>query len=157
MQSFRVHGTSMEPTLFAGQRLIVERVSYRWTPPQAGQVVVFRYPSDSRRLFVKRLIGLPGDKISIRSGFVWVNGQSLHEPYVEGPTHGGYRPELGPVIVPEDSYFFLGDNRRNSDDSRYPDVGFVPKELIVGRAVFCYWPPSLFGPVVPFHPRPREG
>jgi signal peptidase I len=140
-QSFLVEGSSMEPSFHDGQRLMVEKVSYRFTEPNRGDVVVFRYPGDPRRKFIKRIIGLPGDEITIKNGYLHINGQRIEENYINGPTYGTYSaPTFGPVLVPEGHYFVLGDNRRNSDDSRYPDVGFVPRRYLVGRAMFVYWP-----------------
>lgn len=140
-QSFLVEGSSMEPSFHDGQRLMVEKVSYRFGEPKRGDVVVFRYPSDPRRKFIKRIIGVPGDEITIKNGFLHINGQRLEEDYINGPTYGTYSaPTFGPVLVPDGHYFVLGDNRRNSDDSRYPDVGFVPRKNLVGRALFVYWP-----------------
>ncbi|MDI9485786.1 MAG: signal peptidase I [Bacillota bacterium] len=140
-QSFLVEGSSMEPSLYHGQRLLVEKVSYRFREPIRGEVVVFRYPGDQRRKFIKRIIGLPGDEIAIKNGLLYINGLRLDEDYINGPTYGTYSaPTFGPVLVPEGHYFVLGDNRRNSDDSRYPDVGFVPRKNLVGRALFIYWP-----------------
>ena len=142
-QSFLVEGSSMEPSFHDGQRMLVEKVSYRFGDPKRGQVVVFRYPSDRRRKFIKRIVGVPGDEILIRGGFLYVNGVRLDEGYVNGPTYGTYgSPTFGPVLVPEGHYFVLGDNRRNSDDSRYPDVGFVPRSDLVGRALLVYRPIS---------------
>ena len=135
-QSFLVQGSSMEPGLHNGQRLLVEKLSYRFRPPKRGEIVVFRYPLDPRRKFIKRIIGIPGDEIFIKDRRVYLNGLPLEENYINGPTYGTY----GPTIVPPDSYFVLGDNRNNSDDSRFPDVGFVPRKNIVGRALFVYWP-----------------
>ncbi len=147
-QSFLVEGSSMEPSLHHGQRLLVEKVTYRFTEPKRGQVVVFRYPGDQRRKFIKRVIGLPGDEIAIKNGFLYVNGLRLDENYINGPTYGTYSaPTFGPVLVPEGHYFVLGDNRRNSDDSRYPDVGFVPKKNLIGRALVVYWPLGQIGSV----------
>ncbi len=140
-QSFHVQGRSMEPTLVHGQRLLVDKISYRFRSPALGDVVIFRYPTDTRRKFIKRIIGLPGDEIAIRNGMVYHNGQVLAEDYAQGPSLGPYNaPAFGPVRVPDDHYFVLGDNRRHSDDSRYPDVGFIPVEHIVGRALLTYWP-----------------
>lgn len=154
-QSFLVDGSSMEPSFHNGQRLMVEKVSYHFSEPKRGDVVVFKYPSDQRRKFIKRMIGLPGDEIVIKNGLLYVNGQRLDENYINGPTYGTYSaPSFGPVLVPEGHYFVLGDNRGLSDDSRYPDVGFVPKKLMVGKGLFVYWPlnqislikrPSIFG------------
>src|SRR5690625_3910838 len=140
-QSFLVEGSSMEPSFHHGQRLMVEKVTYRFGNPKRGEVVVFKYPGDERRKFIKRIIGLPGDEITIKNGFLHINGQRIEESYINGPTYGTYSaPTFGPVLVPERHYFVLGDNRRNSDDSRYPDVGFVPKRNLIGRAMFVYWP-----------------
>lgn len=140
-QSFLVEGSSMEPSLHHGQRLLVEKVSYHFSQPKRGEVVVFKYPGDQRRKFIKRVIGVPGDEITIRSGFLYINGQRLEEDFINGPTYGTYSaPTFGPVLVPDGHFFVLGDNRRNSDDSRYPDVGFVPSKNLVGRALFIYWP-----------------
>lgn len=144
-QSFRVDGSSMEPSLHNGQRLIVDKISYRFSGPQIGDIVVFRYPTDMKRMFIKRLIGLPGDEILIENGSVYVNGHELEEDYINGPTTGAFTRNYGPVLVPEGRYFMLGDNRRNSDDSRFPDVGFVPRENIVGKAIVAYWPLNTIG------------
>ena len=135
-QSFLVQGSSMEPGLHNGQRLLVEKLSYRFRLPKRGEIVVFRYPLDPRRKFIKRIIGIPGDEIFIKDRRVYLNGLPLQESYINGPTYGTY----GPTVVPSDSYFVLGDNRNNSDDSRFPDVGFVPRKNLVGRALFVYWP-----------------
>lgn len=140
-QSFLVQGSSMEPSLHDRQRLLVDKLSYRFVDPKRGEVVVFRYPADRRRKFIKRIVGLPGDEISIRNGFLYINGTRVEESFVNGPTYGPYSsPVFGPVVVPEESFFVMGDNRRNSDDSRYPDVGFVHRSDIVGVARFAYWP-----------------
>ncbi|NLA57291.1 MAG: signal peptidase I [Firmicutes bacterium] len=140
-QSFIVQGRSMEPTLFDGERLLVDKLTYRFRPPRAGEIVVFRYPADPSRKFIKRIIGVPGDEIMIRDTVVYVNGKPLKEDYITAPTYGDW----GPRKVPRNSYFVLGDNRNNSDDSRFPDVGFVGRELIMGRAVARYWPLPAIG------------
>ncbi len=141
-QSFLVQGSSMEPSLHHSQRLMVDKISYRFVEPRLGEIVVFRYPTDPRRKFIKRIIGVPGDEILINQGFVYVNGQRLDEPYINGPTYGAFSRDYGPVTVPTDSFFVLGDNRRNSDDSRYPDVDFVNSQLLIGKAIVVYWPLS---------------
>lgn len=135
-QSFLVQGASMEPTLHNGERLMVDKLSYRFSEPKRGQIVVFRYPSDPRRKFIKRIMGLPGDQVEVRRHQLYINGTAVDEPYINGPTYGDY----GPIVVPEGTYFVMGDNRNNSDDSRFPDVGPVPRKLLVGRALFLYWP-----------------
>ena len=135
-QSFLVQGQSMEPSLHNGERLLVDKLTYRFREPRRGEIVVFRVPSDPSRRFIKRVIGVPGDVIEFREGRVVLNGQVLTENYALGPTLSD-RPRQ---TVPPGRYFVLGDNRVNSEDSRFADVGFVPRELIVGRALLVYWP-----------------
>lgn len=136
-QSFLVQGSSMLPTFDDGERLLVDKLSYRFRDPSHGEVIVFQYPADRQRRFIKRIVGVPGDEIRIRDWTVYVNGQPLEEDaYTLGPTYSTF----GPVTVPEGTYFVLGDNRNRSEDSRNPHVGFVPRDHIVGRALFVYWP-----------------
>lgn len=135
-RAFTVDGPSMQPTLRTGERLLIDKITYRLRYPHRGDVVVFRYPSDPSQYYIKRVVGLPGDVIRITGGFLHVNGHVIHEEYTNGPTLG----EFGPYKVPEDHFFVLGDNRNNSEDSRSRSVGPVPRELIVGRAVMRYWP-----------------
>ena len=143
-QATRVYGQSMEPNLHTDQRLVVEKISYsRWWPvrgPQRGDVVVFRIDPDSD-LLIKRVIGLPGDRVEIRSGQVIINGAPLDEPYITRPTYGDY----GPVDVPPLHIFVLGDNRGFSNDSRA--FGALPLDSIIGRAWVSYWPPGQWGVV----------
>lgn len=142
-QSFLVQGASMLPSLHDGERLLVDKITYRFRPPARGEIVVFRYPADPQRKFIKRVIGIPGDVVEVREWIVYLNGRPLHEDYIYGPTYS----DFGPVTVPEDTLFVLGDNRNQSEDSRYADVGFVPRSHLVGRAVFSFWPPAHIGPV----------
>lgn len=142
-QPFVVDGTSMEPSLVDGERLIVDKMSYRVGAPARGDVVVFRFPADRRERFIKRVIGLPGETVSIRDGKVLVNGRALTEAYLADATFGEY----GPVRVPRGRLFVLGDNRANSRDSRYPEVGMVSDRDLVGKAVAAYWPLMLAGPL----------
>lgn len=135
-RAFTVDGPSMRPTLEDGQRLLVDRLTYRFQDPQRGDVIVFRYPANPRQHFIKRIIAIPGDEVLIARGTVYVNGVALEEPYIAGPMFGSF----GPVVVPPDSYFVLGDNRNNSEDSRDRRVGFVPRDHIIGRAIWRYWP-----------------
>lgn len=135
-QSFLVQGESMVPTLDDGERLLVDKVSYRFRPPRRGEIIVFGYPKDPRRKFIKRVIGIPGDTVEIRDRRLVVNGEPVEEGYIRGTMFQPY----GPVTVPPGAVWVLGDNRNNSEDSRFPDVGFVPLKSIVGRAVFIYWP-----------------
>ncbi|REJ32879.1 MAG: signal peptidase I, partial [Bacillota bacterium] len=138
-RTFTVDGPSMMPTLQDGQRLLVDRLTYRFKEPQRGDVIVFRYPANPRQHFIKRIIGVPGDEIFIAGGTVFVNGVALQEDYINGPMFTG-RP-FGPVIVQPGTYFVLGDNRNNSEDSRDRRVGLVPRENIVGRALGARAPP----------------
>ena len=146
-QATRVYGQSMEPNLHTDQRLIVEKLSYNrmlrqyfgLAGPQQGDVVVIKLNSQSSELLIKRIIGLPGDVVEIRDSQVFVNGQSLVEPYLAGFTPGYY----GPITVPPLHIFVLGDNRNFSNDSR--NFGTVPLADVVGRAWFSYWPPEEIG------------
>lgn len=143
-QATRVYGQSMEPTLHADQRLVVEKVSYsNWLhlrPPQRGDVVVLRV-NGAGDLLIKRVVGLPGDQMEIRDGQVFINRQRMDEPYVVSPATGNY----GPVDIPPLCLFVMGDNRDLSSDSRA--FGPVPIEDVVGRAWLSYWPPESWGPV----------
>jgi signal peptidase I len=141
-QATRVYGQSMEPNLHTDQRLVVEKISYNhWWPmrgPQRGDVVVFRVNPNSD-LLIKRVIGLPGDRVEIRAGQVIINSEALDEPYLTRPTYGDY----GPVDVPPLHIFVLGDNRGFSNDSR--SFGPLPLDTVIGRAWFSYWPPDQWG------------
>jgi len=152
----------MQPTLTEGQYLLVNKIVYLriakeslanllpWVDgeddqslfafhqPKQGEVIIFHFPKDPSRDFVKRVIGVPGDVIEIEQGEVSVNGIALDEPYI---THPDNRT-IGRVEVPDDSFYVLGDNRRASNDSR--DWGFVPAENVIGRAWVSYWPPENF-------------
>lgn len=129
-----VVGSSMHPTLENRHRLMVEKVSYRLGKPQRGDIIVFDQDWSEHPL-IKRVIGLPGDWIEIRSGVLRVNGQTVDEPFLSETANEDY----GPTYVPENSVFVLGDNRNNSIDSRF-SVGFLPRHLIIGRALFRFWP-----------------
>ena len=140
-QATQVHGQSMEPTLHSDQRLVVEKVSYRFHGPRRGDVIVLKSPRESSELLIKRVIGLPGEAVEIRQGRVYINGQEWDEPYLERSTGGNW----GPIIVPPLHVFVLGDNRSFSNDSRA--FGMVPIVNIVGRAWVSYWPLDEVGAV----------
>jgi len=137
-RAYTVNGDSMLPTLHHGERLLVDKISYRFIEPSRGEIIVFKNPSNPSEQFVKRVIGLPGDKVAISQGVVYINDQPIEEDYILAPPRIGFAPQ----IVPEGTYFVLGDNRNNSEDSRFSRVGFLPKELIIGRAIWRYWPLS---------------
>ncbi|MEW5935186.1 MAG: signal peptidase I [Bacillota bacterium] len=135
VEPFRVDGPSMEPTLFTGERLLVDKVSYRFHPPRRGDVVVFRNPGNLREDYIKRVVALPGDTVEMRLGRLYVNGQPVPEPYVLRDGISTYGPEQ----IPPGYCFVLGDNRANSRDSRF--FGPVPLHLLKGRAWLIFWPP----------------
>ena len=132
----RVEGRAMVPTLRDQDRLLVNRLAYRAKRPQRGDIVMLHYPLNPSRLFVKRVIGEPGDLLHIRMGGVYVNGQPYDDSYVAPEFRD--RANWGPEVVPDGHYFVMGDCRNNSSDSRH--WGFVPAGYIVGRVAFRWWP-----------------
>lgn len=130
-----VDGVSMEPTLHNNQRVLVNRLAYKLGEPQRGDVIVFLYPHDQTQEYIKRIIGLPGDRVQVRDGEVFINDQRLIEPYIAAAPR--YQSDW---TVPENTLFVLGDNRNNSHDSH--NWGPVPMDLVVGKAMFIYWPPE---------------
>jgi signal peptidase I len=161
--NFRVDGNSMEPSLSHAEMLVINRRAYSsfdlnavlsalpgvsrqgedrryiFNPPRRGDIVVFTPPGSSSDPYIKRIIGLPGETVDIRDGTVWVDGVALEENYVSSSTtwRGGNQSA---IIVPEDEFFVLGDNRENSSDSR--SFGTVPKDDIIGKSWIAYWPPG---------------
>jgi signal peptidase I len=139
-----VKSGSMLPTLEISDRLMVDKVSYLFRAPQRGEIVVFD-PTDMLKkqnfhdAFIKRLIGLPGDKVEVKGGLVYINDRPLPEKYIAELPHY----QWGPEIVPPNSYLMLGDNRNDSYDGH--SWGYVPRDRLVGRAVLRYWPPNRFG------------
>lgn len=141
VEPYMVQGYSMYPTLVNSERLIVDKLSYYITDPQRGEIVIFRYPKDQSRDFIKRVIAVGGDTIEMREGKVFVNGIMLEEDYIyKNDPKGANISDYRKAIVPEGHIFVLGDNRNNSEDSRFADVGFVPHSLVKGRAVAAFWP-----------------
>jgi signal peptidase I len=159
IQAFTIPSGSMMDTLLVGDYILVNKFLYGpelpltdhrlpgLRQPQRGDIVVFKYPQDEKRDFIKRIIGTPGDTVQVRGDQVFVNGKPLVEPYVRKVEGGladrshasycGYAYACDPTVVPTDSYFVMGDNRNNSQDSRY--WGFVRKEKIKGKAFLIYW------------------
>ncbi|SDF77462.1 signal peptidase I [Sporolituus thermophilus] len=136
VELYMVEGPSMRPTLVNSERLVVNKFIYRFKEPEKGEIIVFRYPRDPSRDFIKRVIAVGGDTIEIQDGRVFVNGQLMQEPYILEKTRGSYPLST----VPAGHVFVMGDNRNNSEDSRFRDVGFVPLHLIKGKAVMVFWP-----------------
>jgi len=156
IKPYRIPSESMLDTLRPGDRVLVNRFVYHLREPERGDVVVFRYPKDPAVVFIKRIIGTPGDVVSVRDGSVYVNGHAVREPYVHR-TAGLADPTIAqasiagstlhdpwslsePYTVPAGRYFVMGDNRTDSDDSR--DWGTVPRTAIVGEGLAIYWPLS---------------
>lgn len=145
VEPYLVEGTSMYPTLKNHERLIVDKLSSFISRPERGEIVVFRYPKDESRDFIKRVIAVEGDTIEMRKGRVLVNGKALEEDYVyKDDPKGPNRSDYGKSVVPKDTIFVLGDNRNNSEDSRFADVDFVPLKLVKGRALISFWPAETF-------------
>lgn len=140
-QPVKVEGTSMAPLLSDQERIFINKFVYRFEAIHRGDVVVFWYPLDRSKSFIKRVIALPGETVTIRQGVVTVNGAVVPEPYV--PPQYEDVSDYGPVRVPANSYFVMGDHRISSNDSRV--FGAVPSQFIYGRAVFAYWPVDHFG------------
>ncbi len=142
-QPVRVEGTSMLPMLEDQDRLFINKFAYRFTDIHRSDVVVFLFPHDHTKSYIKRVIALPGDDLRIDHGMVWVNGMAIKEPYVPAKFQDERsQPEM---IIPPGEYFVMGDHRVISSDSR--DFGPVPRKLIYGKAVFVYWPMDQAGVV----------
>jgi signal peptidase I len=136
----RVDGSSMEPSLHSGEFVIVNRLAYKFGEPEHGDVVVFHFPGDPNQEYIKRIIGLPGDRIRVQDGVVFINNQATDEPYIAANPR--YQ---GDWNVPADHIFVLGDNRNNSSDSH--NFGPVPMVNMIGEAFFIYWPPTDWGEI----------
>ena len=159
VKPYRIPSPSMVPTLDPGDRVLVARFLYHFATPARGDIVVFRYPLDTHIVFIKRVIGRPGDTLSLRDGYVYVNGIRQNEPYVakvDGkPSPTTPAPSIAdstlsepwslnqPYTVPAGTYFMMGDNRLDSDDSRV--WGPVPARDLIGRAFLIYWPVTRIG------------
>ena len=165
VKPFRIPSGSMEPTLTIGQRVLVDRISYRFSSPQRGDIIVLHPPTslvcavaqapgqpcpqgngrEASVYFIKRIVGLPGERLSVRDGHPVINGRELsNEPYTAPcPSNVPACNLPDPITIPKGYYFVMGDNRGNSDDSRY--WGPVPRSWIVGRAFFTYWPLNRIG------------
>ncbi len=143
IQAFKIPNTTMAPTLVKGDHILVKKTAEVKNSVVKGDIIVFKVPDNMKRKFIKRIIGISGDTVEIKDKGVYVNGSLLKESYVQH-TDNSIRPReieprdnYGPIVVPQNSFFVLGDNRDWSYDSRY--IGFVPKENLVGRAYVIYW------------------
>jgi signal peptidase I len=142
-QPVRVEGTSMQPGLRDQDRLYIDKFFFRFEKISRGDVIVFHYPRDPEKSYIKRVIALPGDSIFIDHGRVWVNGEPLDEPYV--PRRYLDTRSMPEILIPSGDYFVMGDHRSISSDSR--DFGPVDRDLIYGKATFIYWPADNMGVV----------
>jgi signal peptidase I len=140
-QPVKVEGTSMAPLLSDQERIFINKFVYKFEPIERGDVVVFWYPLDRSKSFIKRVVGLPGETVEVRSGRMYVGGKELIEPYVPANYLDG--TSYPPLTLPPDSYFVMGDHRDSSNDSRV--FGPVARQYIYGKAVFAYWPVDHFG------------
>ncbi|MBC8264951.1 MAG: signal peptidase I [Anaerolineales bacterium] len=138
-QATRVYGQSMEPNLHSDQRLVVEKLSYTFHEPQRGDIIILNVPRAGSGLLIKRVIGLPGEKVEIKGGRVYINEQAVEESYLSNQA----QRDMKVIVVPPKHVFVLGDNRGFSNDSR--SFGAVPLDNIVGRAWFSYWPLDQVG------------
>ena len=137
---YRVEGVSMQPGLRSGDLVVVSQIAYDFgSQPQRGDVIVLHPPSDPSTVYVKRVIGVPGDQLFITPDAIFVNGHKLNEPYIKllDPNAAENEP-LGKIILKPGQYFVMGDNRQNSTDSRV--FGYVPRQNIIGKAEFVFWP-----------------
>lgn len=147
IQAFKIPSGSMIPTLQIGDKLFVNKYLYRFEAPKRGDIIVFKYPVDKKKDFIKRLVAFEGEKVEIRDGKIYIDGKALDDPETFGKFYYyNHDPFAGPgerTQVPANSYFVLGDNSANSTDSRF--WGFVPKENVLGKAVYRWWPLNRMG------------
>src|SRR5277367_4859564 len=142
-QPVKVEGTSMAPLLTDQERIFINKFVYRFEPIERGDVVVFWYPLDRSKSFIKRVVGLPGETIELRRGHLFIGDRELAESYVPASFFDG--SSYGPLQIPANGYFVMGDHRDSSNDSRM--FGAVSREFIYGKAVFAYWPVDHFGSI----------
>ncbi|MBI2617035.1 signal peptidase I [Candidatus Gottesmanbacteria bacterium] len=147
-QPHEIKGSSMEPNFFNNEYILTDKISYRFGEPKRGDVIILKAPKNPDIDYIKRVIGLPNERLKVQNGFVYINGEQLLEPYISETTNlfpGSYMQEGVEITVPEGFYFVMGDNRQHSSDSR--EFGPISSDLIIGRAFLRYWPPKQFGPL----------
>jgi signal peptidase I len=158
IELFRIPSGSMRPTFLEGDRILVSKLTYGpripftggfrlpgFRQPQRGEIIVFIYPEDPKKNFIKRLVGFPGERVQIIDGNIYINDKKLDDPKFNQRYYynrGSFGQEKQTIVVPQDSYYVLGDNSGSSQDSRY--WGFVPKKNLVGKAILIYWPFNRF-------------
>ncbi len=155
LQPNQVKGHSMEPNFFNGDYILTSKITYKFRKIKRGDVVIIKSPKNPEIEFIKRVVGLPGDRIMIKDGYLYVNGKKWEEPYVNHPTEtwqGGFLREGEEVVVPEGHIFVLGDNRPRSSDSR--EFGPVPIQDVIGVVFYRYFPQDKIGPIV--NPLPKN-
>lgn len=155
MQPNQVKGASMEPSFHTNEYILTSKATYKFRSPQRGDVVVFKSPKNPDIEYIKRIIGLPGDKIMVQNGEVYVNDKLMNENYISDKTNvweGGFIKNSIPIIVPEGELFVLGDNRPRSSDSR--EFGPIPIESVIGQVFYRYFPTDKMGPVKNPQPNP---
>jgi signal peptidase I len=147
VQAFKIPSGSMRPTLMEGDKLFVNKFIYRFKPIGRGDIVVFKYPGDRKKDFIKRMVGFGGEAVEIRDGKIYVDDKVLEDEKTFGKFYYyNHEPYGGPhekILVPKDFFYVLGDNSANSTDSRF--WGFVPKKDILGKAMVRWWPPKRIG------------
>ncbi|MFA6005178.1 MAG: signal peptidase I [Patescibacteria group bacterium] len=151
IQPHQVKGSSMFPTFKDKEYILTDKISYKFRNPQRGEVIILQSPANADIDYIKRVIGLPGEHVRVSGGTVFINGKQISESYLEGmETHtfpGGFLQEDNEVVVPDDNYFVMGDNRPGSSDSR--EFGFVPSSHIIGHVIFRYFPVDRVGIISP--------
>lgn len=146
VQPHEVKGSSMEPNFHNNEYILTDKISYRFTEPKRGEVVIFKSPKNPEVDYIKRIIGLPSEQVKIQNGSVYINDKKLGEPYLEETTilyPGSFMQEGVEITIPSNEYFVFGDNRSHSSDSR--EFGPISRNLIIGRAFMRYWPLPKFG------------
>lgn len=150
LQNYRIESHSMQPNFYEGQFILVNKLAYKIGQPSRGEVIVFHNPNNTSEDYIKRVIGLPGDTVEIHDDKVFINQQELPEPFAKEP----YRTNtpFGPLVIPANHIFVMGDNRGNSQDSRY--IGPIDENLVVGKAWLRLWPLPVFGLIHQYHLEP---